>query len=59
MKHFNITVNGTAYDVHVEELAAGAAPTAVQPKPYLVRVKNNEKINLDKPVYRIGKEKNK
>ena len=29
MKHFNITVNGTAYDVHVEELAAGAAPTAV------------------------------
>ncbi len=28
MKHFNITVNGTAYDVHVEELAAGAAPSA-------------------------------
>ncbi len=29
MKHFNITVNGTAYDVHVEELSAGATPTAV------------------------------
>ena len=24
MKHFNITVNGAAYDVTVEELAAGA-----------------------------------
>lgn len=40
-----------------ETTVLGAAPTAVQPKPYLVRVKNNEKINLDKPVYRIGKEK--
>ena len=28
MKRFNITVNGTAYDVAVEELAAGAAPVA-------------------------------
>ena len=25
MKRFNITVNGTAYDVQVEEIAAGAA----------------------------------
>lgn len=33
MKHFNITVNGTAYDVHVEELAAGAAPTVVAAAP--------------------------
>ena len=33
MKHFNITVNGTAYDVHVEELAAGAAPSAVPAAP--------------------------
>jgi len=31
MKHFNITVNGTAYDVQVEELAAGAAPVAAAP----------------------------
>ena len=28
MKHFNITVNGAAYDVVVEELAEGAAPAA-------------------------------
>ena len=33
MKHFNITVNGTAYDVQVEELAAGAAPVAAAPAP--------------------------
>lgn len=26
-------------------------------KPYLIRSRNNEKIMLDKPVYRIGKEK--
>ena len=26
MKRFNITVNGTAYDVTVDEVAAGAAP---------------------------------
>ena len=40
-----------------ETTVLGAAPTAVQPKPYLLRTKNNEKINLDKPVFRIGKEK--
>ncbi|WP_059005215.1 acetyl-CoA carboxylase biotin carboxyl carrier protein subunit [Bittarella massiliensis (ex Durand et al. 2017)] len=37
MKRFNITVNGTAYDVAVEELAAGAAPVAAPapaPAPY-------------------------
>ena len=28
MKHFNITVNGAAYDVVEEELAEGAAPAA-------------------------------
>lgn len=28
-----------------------------QPKPYLIRTKNNERILLDKPVFRIGKEK--
>ena len=26
MKHYNITVNGTAYDVVVDEIGAGAAP---------------------------------
>ena len=40
-----------------ETTVLGAAPTATQPKPHLVRTKNNEKINLDKPVFRIGKEK--
>lgn len=35
--------------------AAPAAETAV--KPYLIRAKNNERITLDKPVFRIGKEK--
>jgi biotin carboxyl carrier protein len=29
MKRFHITVNGTAYDVQVEEVAAGGAPAAV------------------------------
>ncbi|MCH5201250.1 MAG: biotin/lipoyl-binding protein [Oscillospiraceae bacterium] len=28
MKRYNITVNGTAYDVAVEEIAEGAAPVA-------------------------------
>lgn len=28
MKNYRITVNGTAYDVQVEELGAGAAPAA-------------------------------
>lgn len=30
---------------------------SVQRKPFLVRLKNNEKIPLDKPVFRIGKER--
>lgn len=28
-----------------------------EPKPHLIRAKNNEKININKPVFRIGKEK--
>ncbi len=32
MKRYNITVNGTAYDVTVEETDAGAAPVAAAPK---------------------------
>lgn len=31
MKNYRITVNGTAYDVAVEELGAGAAPVATAP----------------------------
>lgn len=33
MKHFNVTVNGTAYNVSVEETAQGAAPIAANPAP--------------------------
>ena len=40
-----------------ETTVLGASPVSQQVKPHLVRVKNNEKINLDKPVFRIGKEK--
>lgn len=31
--------------------------TAVKPRPYLVRLKNGEKVLVDKPRFRIGKEK--
>lgn len=31
MKYYNITVNGNAYNVTVEETAAGAAPVAAAP----------------------------
>ena len=30
MKYYNITVNGVAYSVSVEETAAGAAPVAAR-----------------------------
>lgn len=33
MKNYRITVNGTAYDVAVEELGEGAAPVAAAPAP--------------------------
>lgn len=33
MKRYNITVNGTAYDVAVEEIADGAAPAPVAAAP--------------------------
>ena len=39
-----------------ETTVLGATP-AVQVKPQLIRAKNNEKIDLNKPVFRIGKEK--
>lgn len=34
-----------------------SAATTPQENPHLIRVKNNEKIHLNKPVFRIGKEK--
>ena len=33
MKNFRITVNGTAYDVQVEEMGENAAPAAAAPAP--------------------------
>ncbi|MEE0265310.1 MAG: biotin/lipoyl-containing protein [Acutalibacteraceae bacterium] len=33
MKNLRITVNGTSYDVQVEEIGAGAAPVASAPAP--------------------------
>ena len=33
MKNYRITVNGTAYDVAVEEISGGAAPAAAAPAP--------------------------
>lgn len=38
-------------------LNAGAIQQEVKLQPYLIRVKNNERIALNKPVFRIGKEK--
>ena len=32
--------------------------SAAQTAPYLIRIKKNERIDLTKPVFRIGKEKN-
>lgn len=40
-----------------ETTVLGATSMVTEVKPYLVRLKNNEKILLDKPVFRIGKEK--
>lgn len=39
-----------------ETTVLGAVPAA-QTRPHLIREKNNEKIELNKPVFRIGKEK--
>lgn len=39
-----------------ETTVLGATPAA-QAKPCLIRAKNNERIDLNKPVFRIGKEK--
>jgi len=40
-----------------ETTVLGATTTTQQENPHLIREKNNEKINLNKPVFRIGKEK--
>lgn len=40
-----------------ETTVLGVFTATVEVKPYLIRMKNNEKILLNKPVFRIGKEK--
>ena len=40
-----------------ETTVLGASSPEVQIQPHLIRTKNNERINLNKPVFRIGKEK--
>ena len=40
-----------------ETTVLGAAPAQAQVQPHLIRTKNNEKILLNKPAFRIGKEK--
>lgn len=45
---------GTAGETTV--LTAAQAPTQAM-NPYLIRKKNNEKIPLNKPVFRVGKER--
>lgn len=40
-----------------ETTVLGVSSMNIETKPYLIRTKNNEKIPLDKPVFRIGKEK--
>lgn len=40
-----------------ETTVLNASTVAVENNPYLTRAKNNERIMVDKPVFRIGKEK--
>lgn len=53
MKRYNITVNGKAYDVAVEELDGGAAPApavaAPAPAPAAAPVADGTKVNAPMP----------
>ena len=40
MKRYNIVVNGKAYDVQVDEIAAGAAAPVAAPAPVSVTDQN-------------------
>lgn len=50
------TVLGSGNNGETTVLNAGQQPTQIV-TPHLIRAKNNEKIFLNKPVFRIGKEK--
>ncbi|MDD4492778.1 MAG: DUF6382 domain-containing protein [Eubacteriales bacterium] len=51
------TVLGGGGKIGETTVLNAGAQADVAPKPYLIRAKNNEKILLNKPVFRIGKEK--
>lgn len=51
------TILGGAGIGETTVLLAAEAFQPTEIKPYLIRAKNNEKIVIDKPVFRIGKEK--
>ena len=50
MKNYRITVNGTAYDVAVEELGAGAAPAAVAAPAPVAAAAPGLTVHLQQPV---------
>lgn len=54
--NFGETVVLSAGNMGETSVLSQAAAT-VENRPHLIRLKNNERINLDKPVFRIGKEK--
>lgn len=49
-----VLMGGAAGETTVLSAASGTAPVVA---PHLIRRKNNEKISLNKPVFRIGKER--
>ena len=54
------TVLSTGAETRIGEttvLSGESGMAAVEPRPYLIRTKYNERILIDKPVFRIGKEK--
>lgn len=62
----NDIINGTTDLLRYNELNENTATTSLlsrqntpvaPPKPYLIRVKNGEKIMLNKPIFKIGKER--
>ena len=54
---FGETVILTGNDEIGETMILGVDSSEIQIHPQLIRAKNNERINLNKPVFRIGKEK--
>ena len=54
MKYYNITVNGVAYSVSVEETAAGAAPVAAAPAAAVFRFPLNLANRIENEVSQIS-----